>query len=75
LIFQIVFVLAGILDARENFDGFNFDVTRSVTANFDMTHAIHFGSQTAPPSYNFMPRFFHSSGVSPSLVRLLSFPG
>jgi hypothetical protein len=29
-----------------------------------MTHAINFGSQTAAPSYNFMPRFFHSSGVS-----------
>jgi hypothetical protein len=53
----------GILDTRENFDGFSFDVTRSVTANFDMTHAINFGSQTAAPSYNFMPRFFHSSGM------------
>ena len=54
---------AGILDSRENLDGFNFDVSRTITANFDMTHAIHFGSQTEPPSYNFMTRYFSPSGV------------
>jgi mitochondrial import receptor subunit TOM40 len=53
----------GILDSRENFDGFNFDVSRTITANFDMTHAIHFGSQTEPPSYNFMTRYFSPSGM------------
>lgn len=28
-----------------------------------MTHAIHFGSQTEPPSYNFMTRYFSPTGV------------
>jgi len=53
----------GILDARDNFDGFSLDVSRTVTPNFDLAHSIHFGSQTEPPAYTFVTRYFSKKGV------------
>ena len=39
------------------FDGAKVDVTRGLSPNFMLTHALTFGSTTVPPSYNFITAF------------------